>query len=104
MKNKGMAYAFGAYLLWGVLPVYLKLLKAAPAMQILGHRIVWSVLLLAVIVSMRREWSAVLQAFRSRRTLVILFFAACLLAMNWITYIWGVNAGFVIETSLGYFS
>jgi chloramphenicol-sensitive protein RarD len=101
--NKGMWYAFSAYLLWGILPVYLKSLQSVPALQILGHRIVWSVILLALIASWQRQWEQIGRIFRSRRAMLILFTAACLLSVNWLTYIWGVNSGYVVETSLGYF-
>lgn len=101
--KKGMWYAFSAYLLWGILPVYLKSLQSVPSIQILGHRIVWSVLLLAIIVTWQRQWKDVKAIFQSKRAMFILFIAACLLSINWLTYIWGVNSGYVVETSLGYF-
>lgn len=101
--SKGMWYAFGAYLLWGILPVYLKAVQTVPSAQILGHRIVWSFFLLGLIVSWQRQWKEIGKLFRSSRAMLILFIAACLLAVNWLTYIWGVNSGFVVETSLGYF-
>ncbi len=101
--SKGMWYAFSAYLLWGILPVYLKAVQTVPSAQILGHRIVWSVFLLGLIVSWQRQWKEIGKLFRSSRAMLILFIAACLLAVNWLTYIWGVTSGFVVETSLGYF-
>ncbi len=101
--NKGIWYAFSAYLLWGLLPVYLKSVQDVPALQILGHRIIWSTLLLMLIVTWQASWGAIRQILRYRRAMWILFLAACLLAVNWLTYIWGVNSGFVIEASLGYF-
>lgn len=101
--SKGMWYALSAYLLWGILPVYLKAVQTVPSAQILGHRIVWSVLLLGLIVSWQHQWKEIGNLFRSPRAMLILFIAACLLAVNWLTYIWGVTSGFVVETSLGYF-
>ena len=101
--SKGMWYAFSAYLLWGILPVYLKAVQTVPSAQILGHRIVWSVFLLGLIVSWQRQWKEIGKLFRSSRAMLILFIAACLLAVNWLTYIWGVTSGFIVETSLGYF-
>ncbi len=101
--TKGMWYAFSAYFLWGILPVYLKSIQEVPPIQILGHRVVWSVLLLALIVSWQRQWREIGNLVRKPSTLLILFTAACLLSINWLTYIWGVNSGFVVETSLGYF-
>lgn len=101
--SKGMWYALSAYLLWGILPVYLKSVQTVPSAQILGHRIVWSVLLLGLIVSWQHQWKEIGNLFRTPRAMVILVIAACLLAVNWLTYIWGVTSGFVVETSLGYF-
>jgi chloramphenicol-sensitive protein RarD len=101
--NKGILAGIGAYALWGVLPIYWKLLHEVPAAQIIGHRIVWSFALLALYVFISGQW----QKFRSTafqgRTIGIYSIAAVLLSLNWLIYIWGVNAGFIVETSLGYF-
>lgn len=101
--NRGILYAFGTYLIWGFLPVYLKALKQVPAMQILGHRIVWSLAFLFLILAWRKDWLPLRQALQARRTVAIYFITGCLLGVNWLTYIWGVNSGFIVETSLGYF-
>lgn len=101
--DKGVLFGAGAYLMWGFFPVYFKLLHQVPAVQILGHRMVWSLLFLLVVISIFREGSALRRSASNRRTLLIYLLAAVLLAVNWLTYIWGVNAGFVVETSLGYF-
>lgn len=100
--RQGMALAVGAYFLWGVLPVYWKALKSVPASQILAHRVVWSFVLLLGLVLARREWSR-LRAAAHGRTLMVYGLAAALLSVNWLTYIWAVNAGRIVETSLGYF-
>lgn len=101
--NRGIGYAVGAYVLWGLLPVYWKWLHGVPALQLLGHRIVWSfAMLFATILLLRRWKSFQKKAFTGpvfRATLP----AAVLIAINWLTYIWAVNSGFMIETSLGYF-
>ena len=101
--NRGILYAVGAYLVWGFLPVYWKALDSVPATQILSHRIVWAVVLLVALIAWRRDWARLRGAIAEPKTLLVGFLAACLLAVNWLTYIWGVNAGFVVETSLGYF-
>jgi chloramphenicol-sensitive protein RarD len=101
--NKGILYGLGAYFIWGVFPIYWKLVEVTPPTQILGHRIVWSFLLLAVIISWRCQWATLQTAVARPRTLGIYTLAACLLAVNWLAYIWGVNAGYIVETSLGYF-
>jgi chloramphenicol-sensitive protein RarD len=100
--KKGVASAIGAYVLWGFLPVYWKTLQAVPALQILGHRMGWSFLFLAALVALRREGPA-LKTSATRRILLLYAAAACLLAINWGTYIWAVNAKRIVETSLGYY-
>jgi chloramphenicol-sensitive protein RarD len=101
--SRGVIYATIAYLIWGVLPVYWKALKAVSATQILSHRIVWSMVFLAILVTFKNEWPLLKRAFADRRIMITAVLAAFLLAINWLTYIWGVNAGHVVETSLGYF-
>lgn len=102
-SRAGILSAVGAYLLWGVLPVYWRLLKSVPPLQILCHRIVWSVLFLAVLLGVRREWRALAEHARCRRTLTYYGLAAALLSVNWFTYIWAVNSERIVESSLGYF-
>jgi chloramphenicol-sensitive protein RarD len=100
--RQGILWAVGAYSLWGVLPVYWKALQTVPAPQILAHRILWSFVLLGALMFLRREWR-VLWNSTNGRTLVVYGVAAAVLSVNWLTYIWAVNAGRIIETSLGYF-
>lgn len=101
--NKGIFLAIGAYLIWGFLPIYIKAIQDVPDLQILGHRSVWCFIFLFGLISIRKEWNGFLVRLRNRRTLLFGTIAAVLLATNWLTYIYGVNAGFVVETSLGYF-
>lgn len=101
--NKGVIFGATAYLMWGFFPIYFKLLHQVPAVQILGHRVVWSLLFLLILIASLREGSALRRSASSWRTLLIYLLAAILLAANWLTYIWAVNAGFVVEASLGYF-
>jgi len=100
--NKGIWYALGAYVVWGLFPVYWKLLASIPALQLLGHRIFWSFLLLFGIILVTRN-GKVFRAALSLRVLLIYATAAVLIAINWLTYVWAVGAGFIVETSLGYF-
>lgn len=100
--NKGILSAASAYTLWGFLPLYFKLIHDVPPLQTTAHRVSWSFLLLAAIILARRE----LRTFRTalnRRIVLIYLGAALLLAVNWLTYVYGVTSGFVVETSLGYF-
>jgi len=101
-SRPGIGLAVGAYLIWGVLPVYWKALQSVPALQILSHRIVWSFAFLLALVLTRREWRPLREAARGRN-LAVYGLAATLLSVNWLTYIWAVNAGRIVETSLGYF-
>jgi chloramphenicol-sensitive protein RarD len=103
MLNKGILYALGAYLLWGFLPVYWKALQSVPAPQILAHRMVWSFVFLSGVILVRREWSSLKDSLTDWRVIAQVALSACLLAVNWLIYIWGVNTGHILETSLGYF-
>ena len=99
--NRGVLYALGAYGLWGLFPLYWKLLGHVPALEILNHRVVWSLALLAVILAAQRRWGWIGRL--GWRTVGLYLLTATALAGNWFVYIWAVNAGFVVETSLGYF-
>jgi len=101
--RKGVLYAVGANLLWGILPVYWKALKAVPAVEILAHRVMWSFIFLALLMTLRRRWAALREKLRRRRTLAAFLGSSGLLAANWLLYIWAVNSGHLVETSLGYF-
>ncbi len=101
-NNKGMLYAAGAYVLWGLFPIYFKLIQQISAFQIVGHRIVWSFVLVLVLVLARKEFQT-LKASVSWRTTLIYLAAGLLLTINWTTYVWAVNAGHIVEASLGYF-
>lgn len=101
--NKGILYGIATYILWGFFPIYWKFLHQVPALQVIGHRISWSFILLVAILLVTRQW----QDFRSTalkpKVLGIYAIAGVLLTINWLVYVWGVNAGFIVETSLGYF-
>ena len=98
----GLSLGIAAYSLWGVLPLYLHLLQAVPALQVLSHRVLWSLLLLAVIVVALRRVRSIAAAARGR-TLLFLFGSAALIAINWLVYIWAVQHEHVLDASLGYF-
>ncbi len=100
--KKGIWYALGAYMIWGLFPFYWKMLAGVPALQVLGHRIFWSFLTLVIILILTRQWRTI-RATLNRRILIIYSVAAVLIAVNWLTYVWAVGAGLIIETSLGYF-
>ncbi|SEM72144.1 chloramphenicol-sensitive protein RarD [Sphingomonas gellani] len=98
----GLLLGLGAYASWGLLPLYLKLLKGVPALQVLSHRVIWSLLLLvAVVLALGR--ARAIWAAASGRTLALLCASAALIAVNWLVYIWSVQHAHVLEASLGYF-
>lgn len=101
--NKGIWYGIAAYAMWGFFPIYWKLLHEVPALQLLGHRIVWSFLLLLAFIFITKRWKDFRSAAFNGKTLRIYTVAGVLLSLNWLIYVWGVNAGFIVETSLGYF-
>ena len=101
--NRGIIYALSAYIFWGLHPIYWKQLQSIPSSEIVAHRIVWSLLFFVVIISLRKQWPALKNKLVSSKQLWILFLPAFLIGSNWAMYIWAVNAGFIIETSLGYF-
>ncbi len=101
--RRGAWYGFAAYLLWGVFPLYFRLLERSGAVEILAHRVFWSLIVCAVTVSLTRHWSQVSSALRSPRRAGRLAAAAVLIAVNWGVYIYAVNSGQVVEASLGYF-
>ena len=101
--NRGVLFAICAYGIWGILPIYWKTIDLVPASQILSHRIIWSFVFLSIIILFKKEVSAFYLAIKSKKTLAIFSIASVLISINWLTYIWGVNAGYIVETSLGYF-
>jgi chloramphenicol-sensitive protein RarD len=103
MLHKGILYAFGAYLIWGLFPIYWKLLKHVPVTQLVGHRIIWSFVLLAAVLFVTRKWQELRAPISNRKILGIYFIAALLVGANWLIYVWAVNSSYIIEASLGYF-
>jgi chloramphenicol-sensitive protein RarD len=101
--NKGIWYGISAYALWGFFPIYWKFLHNVPALQVIGHRISWSFILLLAYIVLIGQWQAFRASAMNWRTIGIYSIAAILLSFNWLIYVWGVNAGFIVETSLGYF-
>lgn len=100
---RGVVAAGTAFTLWGVFPMYLRLMKQVPSLEILSHRVLWSVVLLIGLLALRRQWDW-LASVRARPRIVLTFVASALmLGTNWVVYIWSVNNDHVIDASLGYF-
>jgi chloramphenicol-sensitive protein RarD len=99
----GIVYGVAAYLLWGLFPLFFPLLEPAAPVEILAHRIVWSLAAVAVVLAVSKNIRSLLALLRDRRRLKLLSAAAVLIALNWGTFIYAVNSEHVIESSLGYF-
>ena len=99
----GLLLGLGAYLLWGVLPLYFKSMARVPSTEIVAHRVVWSLLFLALLAAILKRWAGVRQAIASPKMLATLTLTAALIAANWLIWVWAVMNGHVLEGSLGYY-
>jgi chloramphenicol-sensitive protein RarD len=99
----GILFGIGAYGLWGLLPLYFFVLHPAGAVEIVANRVVWSLLFCVLLVTVTRSWRVLAAAFRNRTVIGPLSIAAALIAVNWLTYTYGVTTGQAVEASLGYF-
>ncbi|MEU1861481.1 EamA family transporter RarD [Streptomyces gardneri] len=99
----GLLYGIGAYGMWGLVPLFWPLLKPAGAVEILAHRMVWSLVFVGIALLALRRWSWIPELVRSPRKLALITVAAAVISVNWGLYIWSVNTGRVVEASLGYF-
>ena len=102
-RRSGLAFGLGAYALWGLFPLYFPLLEPAGGLEIVAHRVVWSLLFIALLLTVLQAWRRVRAVAADRRALLILAGAAVLISGNWLIFVYGVNSGQVVETSLGYF-
>lgn len=98
----GLLLGVGAYLSWGFMPLYFRLIAQVPATEIVAHRVVWSLLFLAVLIAVRRGWSTVRTALEPQ-SLRILAASSVLIAVNWLVFTWAVTHGHVLAASLGYY-
>lgn len=101
--HAGTLLAIGAYLVWGAFPLYFKAVTGVPALQVLAHRVVWALVVAALLIIVRRRYGAVARTLADRRRLAALFIASVLLAVNWGVFIYAVASGRVLQASLGYF-
>jgi chloramphenicol-sensitive protein RarD len=101
--RRGFGFALAAYLAWGVFPIYFKALRAVDAPEILAHRVAWSAVFLALLVTLQRRWTEYGRAFGSFRSVGIYALSTALVTVNWLLYIWAVVTGHILDASLGYF-
>ena len=99
----GVAYASSAFFIWGLSPMYWKVLHNIPAFEIIMHRVFWSFFFLIIIVVFQKHWTEFTAAIKNRRNFLILFPTTMLLGFNWFIYIWAVNNDHILQASLGYF-
>jgi chloramphenicol-sensitive protein RarD len=102
-ERRGLVMAGAAFTIWGLFPLYWPLFEPAGAEEILAHRVLWSLVAMAVLLLATRRLSALRAIWASRRLRLLMIAAGLLIGVNWLTYIWGVNNGYVVETSLGYY-
>ncbi|MET9962075.1 EamA family transporter RarD [Streptomyces sp. NPDC006326] len=102
-QRTGLLYGFGAYGMWGLVPLFWPLLKPSEAVEILAHRMVWSLAFVGVVLLALRRWGWIRELLRQPRKLGLTALAASVISVNWGLYIWAVNHGAVVEASLGYF-
>ena len=101
--RRGLWFGLGAYGLWGILPIYFKALTGVSAIDIVAHRVVWSIPFLALLLSFGIGWRQVREAMRDRRTLALLLISSLLIAVNWLLYVYAVTSGHILAGSLGYY-
>ena len=101
--KQGLLCGFGAFLLWGIFPIYFKWLGAVPPYRILSHRILWSAVFTVLLLTLGGNWRRVVRVLQDRRRVVLLGITGILVGCNWFIYIWAVNNDHVLDASLGYF-
>jgi chloramphenicol-sensitive protein RarD len=99
----GLAFGLLAYGLWGVLPIYFKQLASVSPIDIVAHRVVWSLLFLGLLLAATRGWTQVRSGFKDRRTVILLLATSVLIAINWLLYVYAVTSGHILAGSLGYY-
>lgn len=99
----GIIYGVLSYSMWGVLPLYWKLLKQIPASEILAHRILWSFVFVGAILVITKRWDRFKNTLKDKKNLLLIFLCSVMIGINWFTYIWAVNSNHIIESSMGYY-
>ncbi|KAB3539042.1 EamA family transporter RarD [Alkaliphilus pronyensis] len=102
-KKIGILYGTIAFIAWGFLPLYWKLLNQIPALEILAHRITWSFVFVTILLLLKGDFKRLKEVFKSRKNTVLIIFASVFITVNWFTYIWSVNSNYVVQASMGYY-
>lgn len=101
--RQGVFFALGAYFIWGVAPVYFKLIQQVPAGEIMTHRVIWSFFFMLILISVSRSWRNIRAIAAQPKKVLLLAVSAVVICSNWLLYIWAVNNHHMLEASLGYF-
>ncbi|MBE4582978.1 EamA family transporter RarD [Vibrio navarrensis] len=101
--RQGVLLAIGAYTMWGIAPIYFKSISSISALEILSHRVVWSFFLLAALLHFGRNWRTVSAVITNKSKMLYLVSTAILVGVNWLIFIWAVNANHMLDASLGYY-
>jgi chloramphenicol-sensitive protein RarD len=101
--SRGFIYGVAAYALWGVLPIYFKAIKAIPAVDIVAHRVLWSLPFLALLITLAKGWAELRRAAGQRKIIAILALTAILIGGNWLLYVYAVTSGHILAASFGYY-
>lgn len=99
----GLGYALGAFGMWGVFPIYFKALESVPALEVLAHRVVWTVVFTAILIGVLGRWRSVVSALSDRRLVMTLIASAAIISVNWGVFIWSIDVGRLLDASLGYY-
>ena len=103
IDRRGLLFGFGSYFLWGLFPLYFRLLSRSSAFEIVAYRIVCSLVFCVLVITVVRGWRGLNRVLKNRRAVMVLAGAGLLVSANWTLYVWGVNNGHAIDASLGYF-
>jgi chloramphenicol-sensitive protein RarD len=100
---KGLAAGLGAFILWGVFPLYFKFLKEIPVLELMSHRIIWSLVFVIGIIAVTGRFVQLKEAISNRKTVMVFLATTTLIAINWVTFVWAITNDHVLEASLGYY-
>jgi len=103
MKKNGLIYAVSAYVLWGFAPIFWKQLESVGSIEIVAHRTLWSFILVFALILASKQWRPLIDVLNDRKTVLRLLMSSLLISLNWAVFIWAINAGYVVESSMGYF-
>lgn len=102
-QNKGIILGLTAYVIWSLFPFYFKQLSAYDAVEVIGHRLIWTFVILLIFLIIKKHWQAIDLIKQNPKLIIWTFVSGLLIATNWLTYVWAVSHDKIIDASLGYF-